>query len=554
GGGDDVLVGGSGSDILVGGTGGDTLVGGDGFDIAAFEGKLADYTITIGAGGEIIITGSDGAADTLTGIEVLDFTDVNLDTSDQTAGGVDFTVANAAGNEDTAIPLDIRTALADTDGSETLSSITIAGLPDGAVLSAGTHNADGTWTLTADQLTGLTVTPPRDYFGEMNLTVAATATEAVGGASVTSSASFTVSVADVPESVTPPTVTVDPATGNEDSTISLRITVEPADSNTTITIAGVPDGATLSVGTHNADGTWTLTADQLVGLTLTPADDSAADFSLTVTATAHGGDGSSATSDPTSLGVTVVAVADDPTLNVTVGDAIVVDDRGHGNDADQSDGSNPTGGSGGQGQGQGHEEGTFYPLNISTGLNDTDGSETLSGVTIAGLPGGARLQIGTDDPVVLQPNADGTYTLTAGQLAGLYLFVPEDVENDFSLTVSVTAIEAEGDTSTTSTVIAFGVDHDANPPTLTMSDASGTEDGGAIVLNIGAALTDTDGSEALSITIAGLPEGAVLSAGTHNADGSYTLTPAQLTGLTMTPPEDFGGEINLRVTATSTEV
>ena len=32
-------------------------------------------------------------------------------------------------------------------------------LPDGAVLSAGTDNGDGTWTLTPDQLTGLAVTP-----------------------------------------------------------------------------------------------------------------------------------------------------------------------------------------------------------------------------------------------------------------------------------------------------------------------------------------------------------------------------------------------------------
>ena len=66
-------------------------------------------------------------------------------------------VASAQGSEDTRIPLAIEAGLTDT--SEILS-ITIDGVPAGAALSAGAHNADGTWTLTPEQLAGLTVLPP----------------------------------------------------------------------------------------------------------------------------------------------------------------------------------------------------------------------------------------------------------------------------------------------------------------------------------------------------------------------------------------------------------
>ena len=70
---------------------------------------------------------------------------------------------------------------------------------------------------------------------------------------------------------------------------------------------------------------------------------------------------------------------------------------------------------------------------------------------------------------------------------------------------------------------------------------------------IAASLTDTDGSETLSIQISGVPAGATLSAGTNLGGGVWSLTAAQLVGLTMTPPTNFTGTINLGVTATSTE-
>ena len=108
----------------------------------------------------------------------------------------------------------------------------------------------------------------------------------------------------------------------------------------------------------------------------------------------------------------------------------------------------------------------------------------------------------------------------------------------------MTATSTDGtDTATTTGTIAVSVDPDADAPTLTMIDASGTEDQ-PISLDISSALTDTDGSETLSVTVAGVPDGAALSAGTDNGDGTWTLDPADLANLTVTPAADSDARLH----------
>ncbi|MGQ0672851.1 MAG: Ig-like domain-containing protein [Hyphomicrobium sp.] len=72
-----------------------------------------------------------------------------------------------------------------------------------------------------------------------------------------------------------------------------------------------------------------------------------------------------------------------------------------------------------------------------------------------------------------------------------------------------------------------------------------------VALSIAAGLVDTDGSESLSITISGVPEAAILSAGQNNGNGTWTLTAAQVQGLRMTMSEAM--DVTLSVTATSVE-
>ena len=131
-------------------------------------------------------------------------------------------VQDASGDEDTEIPLNIQVALTDVDGSESITNISISGVPTGAVLSAGTDNQDGTWTLTSAQLTDLTITPPLDDDTDFTLTVSATSTENDGDAATTI-ATLAVNVQGGAEE---PIITVVDAVGDEDTAIPLDISIE----------------------------------------------------------------------------------------------------------------------------------------------------------------------------------------------------------------------------------------------------------------------------------------------------------------------------------------
>lgn len=88
---------------------------------------------------------------------------------------------------------------------------------------------------------------------------------------------------------------------------------------------------------------------------------------------------------------------------------------------------------------------------------------------------------------------------------------------------------------------------------------TGPEDGPIGLPPVGVALTDTDGSELISvITIGQIPAGATLSDGTHSFTASAGSTVAIVTDwaldrLVLTPPSPFSGQIDLSVTATSRE-
>ena len=421
------------------------------------------------------------------------------------------TVTDTTGAEDTFIPLDIGVHLPDMDGSE-MSVVAISGVPQGAVLSAGTDSGGGVWLVPTTDLAGLAIKPPADSSEDFALTVTAVTAED-GTIAFSDDVLLTVTVTGVADV---PTVTVEAAAGAEDIAIPLEIAPVFADldgsETMTVSIGGVPEGAELSAGTNNGDGTWTLTVADLEGLTITPPADSSDDFELTVTATTAE-DGTTATSAPVVLTVAVTGVADEP--KVTVANAAGAED-------------------------------SEIPLAITAALDDIDGSETITNVTISGVPAGAELSAGTD-------NGDGTWTLTPGQLSGLTITPSANSSDDFTLTVSATSTEDDGDTATTVATLDVKVTGVADEPKVTVANASGAEDS-EIPLSISAALEDIDSSETITdVTISGVPEGAELSAGTDNGDGTWTLTPAELSGLTITPPADSSDDFTLTVSATSTE-
>jgi hypothetical protein len=183
-------------------------------------------------------------------------------------------------------------------------SLTIAGLPAGAsvsatdgngkVVSPGTHNPDGSFTLTESQAFEVNTSPLFYIFAPLvtlpsgtvvaDLTLTGTETNPTTGVQ-TSSAPFSFVYDTVADAT--PHVTVNLTQGLTDSagqplpfhldeatTVPLDISFSPIDPlGDSITIKGLPSDATLSNGTKNSsDGSWTLTSDELVGLTLTTGE------------------------------------------------------------------------------------------------------------------------------------------------------------------------------------------------------------------------------------------------------------------------------------------
>jgi hypothetical protein len=191
------------------------------------------------------------------------------------------------------------------------------------------------------------------------------------------------------------------------------------------------------------------------------------------------------------------------------------------------------------------------PLDLSKFVEIGSGNQggTLT-VTISGLPEGASFSAGVEV-------APGIWLFTEADLDGLILNPPADSDASFTLHVIATLTDAGGNSATRSAQFNVHLDAVADQPLITLAPGSGPGVAGiedqTIALDLEAALTDTDGSEALSITLYGMPAGATLSAGTHNADGSWTLTPGQLAGLTMNAPANFNGDFTLHVEATATE-
>ena len=406
-------------------------------------------------------------------------------------------VADALGVEDGAIALTLAASMP-AGTTETLDGLTITGVPAGAVLSAGSDNGDGTWTLSPDELSGLTLTPPQDYHGTFDLNVIATSTD---GSAATGVLGVTVTpIADTP------VIALADVSGMEDSTISLTIAASmPSDTGETvdsIVVSGVPDGATLSAGEDNGDGGWTLSPDDLTGLTLTPAQDFNGVIDLGVSVTSSDG---GVTTD--GFAVNVNPVADTPIVAA----------------ADVS----------------GTEDATIA-LTLAASM-PAGTSETVDTITVTGVPDGAILSAGTD-------NNDGTWTLSPDDLDGLTLTPPTDYNGTLSL--GVIATSTDGATASGSFDIA--VAPLADVPQLAVSDAVGAEDG-TIALTLAASMPVSTTEALYTITIEGVPDGASLNAGLDNGDGTWTLTPDLMDGLTLTPPQDFNGMINLNVIATSTD-
>ncbi len=413
--------------------------------------------------------------------------------------------------EDNSLALNLNITSSDQDGSESIQAVTISNLPAGAQLLGATANADGSYSITMDELANLRVQPPAHQHGQFSLTVTAITQEA-NGDSMAVSKEISFHVLSAPDE---PALQASNVQGFEDSAIALNINASLNDQDgsevMSVIVSGIPEGAVLSAGMNNGDGTWTLRAEQLSGLSMTPPLNFSGAIALTVQAISLEMDTFETAETLQSFNVNVTPLADAPTADPI--NAVGLEDAA-------------------------------IPVIINAQLTDTDGSEALT-VIFNNVPAGAQFSAGTK-------NADGSWLLSAEQLSGLTITPPNNVAEDFQLALTVIATESNGEQSVITDTLDIQVTPQADAALITANDISGREDM-PIMLDLDAELFDIDGSESLILSITGVPDTASLSHGLRNADGSWSVAEDDLPLLVMTPPEHFSGQLNMTLIATTTD-
>ena len=289
----------------------------------------------------------------------------------------------------------------------------------------------------------------------------------------------------------------DSATTNEELAVSINALANDWGSFTVTTFG---QGSFGSVS-HNGSGTFSYT----------PAANFSGSDSFTYSIVGSGGSTSTGV-----VSVTVLGVADAPSLSVT----------------------DATG-----------RAGSTVSLSITSALSDTDGSESLS-LLVSGVSSGATLSAGTD-------NGDGSWTLSSSDLSGLSLATPWGSTSAVVLTVGATATEASnGDQATASQTLTVSIDGSNTAPVVSGYTAATAEDtpltlSGSALLGTA---SDADGDALRLMSVSGASQGTVVL----NGDGSVSYTPAaDVSGsdsFTYTVSDSYGATASATVAVTVTSV
>jgi VCBS repeat-containing protein len=440
------------------------------------------------------------------------------------------------GLEDHAIKLSsISAAVTDTDGSESITKITIDDAPAGSIISDGNGNSvtstGAPIDITSWNKGTLTLTPPQDFNGSIVLHVSATSSEATGG-SATTTLPLTVTVLpdnDAPTTANQSLTTAEETplngvvTGSDIDGDTLAYTLkpgsEPAHGSVIVNANGTftytpgadyngPDSFTVTV----ADGKGG-TVDSVISIGVTPGNDApitsnqslstVEDTPLTGTVTGSDNDGDSLTytlkpgSEPANGSVTVNTNGTftyTPAANYNGPDSFTVtvsDGKGGTVDSVISVGVTP-----------GNDAPTTANQNLST-AEDTPLTGTVTGNDIDGDSLTYTLATGpANGSLTLNANGTFTYTPTA------------NYNGSDSFTVKV----ADPSGAFVNSVISIGVTPANDAPTSSNQSLTTAEDTaltGTIVGN------DIDG-DTLTYTLGTGPAHGSL---TLNANGTFTYTP-----------------------------
>ena len=200
------------------------------------------------------------------------------------------------------------------DDTATLGKITNLGGGIFSIKAEPVSGEDGVFTLPD----GLVLVPPADYNGPITLNVSALSQDDTASSLESVSESLTFELAPVSEE---PELSVQDASGSEDTPILLSVTPTKADVNGVldIQISGVPDGAELGtfdgsftkfLGKDDGEGTFTLAESDLTNLAIKPAPNDSSDISLNVSIRETSGSDIASDYVDASISVTVEPVSD----------------------------------------------------------------------------------------------------------------------------------------------------------------------------------------------------------------------------------------------------
>ena len=476
----------------------------------------------------------------------------------------DSDAANNSVNENAAIGTSVGVTALASDSDGTNNDVTYS-------LSSNPGNAFSINSTTGE----VTVADPSalDFESAQSMAIEVTATSQDGS---TSSETFNIAINDVNEGAI---VSTADTKGYEDSAIPLTIKISDVEAGAIVdvTISGVPSGAVLSAGTDNGDGSWTLEQADLQGLTITPPENSDADFVLGIKTNVVE-NGSTLTYKNT-VDVAVVAQADAPSINgpesiVNLQGSSINFEGGLGNVDTLGTVNNPTGFSG-----QAPTEGSQFGELRANGASDLQ-IELEMGLAVGSLDtlstgnatDGSSLQtaivVKEGDVVTFDWNFVNSETAFHTQ-TGFNDFAIVNINGAPQVLARSSDLDGPGSTgwntftftATDSGVLDLGVaminTNDQQVDSSLLIDNfqvnAQSMDVSPVGLNLNIALSDADGSESLAIEVSGVPIDAALNTGTDLGGGVWSVDPADVGNLQLVPSATTSGTVSLTITATTTE-
>uniref|UniRef100_UPI00163D46EC hypothetical protein n=1 Tax=Telmatospirillum sp. J64-1 TaxID=2502183 RepID=UPI00163D46EC len=486
------------------------------------------------------------------------------------ADKVDLDLQGTTGMENERIPLFddsgsfISTALKDTDGSETLT-VYVTGLPAGAKLY---RNQDGTEielarttapvtlengktipagaiaiVITADDdpsqiLGGLSLQPAPNSSADITLNIVAVTEEAANGHQAVTEGSLFIDIGTLAPTLTVGDVVLQEQTSwsNGWQTIGLdklSATVNAADGTEKLVVYLTEVPSSIEIRVPKSGGGWTILKPDDQGRYVLNAEDLGKvqmrgtlgydeDFTFKAQAvvydidvgTANESAIDSAASEIQSIDVTIQARADNARMS---GSAVGLEDH-------------------------------WFGLKLSAETRDD--SEEITSLHLKGIPEGAKLRLADGTEVEIKNGVADLSGFSKEQLAGLQMKAPADSNLDFSMTLKATTTEYGSGSDPSVSVTTRNSSHtvhvtvygDADTPIVTVDQSVKTIDEDQLYklsdVITNPALTDTDGSETLTIRIKPHQAG-VSRLGVENAEGEIEFRPLSSDGYWELSPAEL---------------